>query len=116
MEIYKQLMYIFLFSLIGELISKNFNLIIPGSVIGMLLLFIFLELKFLKLEKIEKVSNFLTNNLGILFVPAGVGIMTKFGLIKNIWASFFALAVLTTAISLVIIAKIVDFMINKKDL
>lgn len=116
MEIYKQLMYIFLFSLIGELISKSFNLIIPGSVIGMLLLFVFLEFKLLKLEKIEKVSNFLTNNLGILFVPAGVGIMTKFGLIKNIWASFFVLAVLTTVISLVIIAKIVDFMINKKDL
>lgn len=112
MEFYKELMYILIFSFIGEGLSPHIPLPIPGSVIGMFLLFIALETKIIQLKKIEKVGNFLISNLGILFVPAGVGIMTKFGLIKKIWLSFFTLTIITTVISLIIIAKTVEIVKN----
>lgn len=109
MDIYKEIMYILIFSLIGELISNIIKLPIPGSVIGMIILFIFLELKLIHMKKIEKVGEFLIENLGILFVPAGVGIMVKFNFIKEIWLSFFVIAIITTVISLIITVKIVEF-------
>ncbi|WP_068268431.1 CidA/LrgA family protein [Caviibacter abscessus] len=108
MEFYKELMYILIFSFLGEGLSPFIPLPIPGSVIGMFLLFIALETKIVNLKKIENVGSFLIANLGILFVPAGVGIMTKFGLIKEIWISFFVLTIVTTIISLIIIAKTVE--------
>ena len=113
MDIYKEFMYILIFSVLGEMIAKAINLPFPGSVIGMLLLFLSLELKIISLNKIEKVGNFLLANLAILFIPAGVGIMTKFNLIKNIWLSFLLLNVITTIISLILIAKIVEFIKNR---
>ncbi len=113
MKIFSQLMYFLFFSLLGDSISKGFNIPIPGSVIGMLLLFLMLQLKILKLEKIEMVGDFLVNNLPILFVAAGVGIMTKFELVRPIWLSFFAIAILTTAISIVVVAKVVKFVKDK---
>lgn len=109
MNIYKEIMFILMFSLIGEFISKFLHLPIPGSVTGMIILFIFLELKLIKMKRIEKVGEFLIDNLGILFVPAGVGIMVKFNFIKEIWLSFFVIAIITTIISLIITVKIVEF-------
>lgn len=102
-------MYILIFSLIGEFISILIKFPIPGSVIGMIILFIFLEFKLIKMKKIERVGEFLLDNLGILFVPAGVGIMVKFDFIKEIWLSFFLIAIISTVISLVITVKIVEF-------
>ena len=113
MNIYKEFMYILIFSFLGEMITKAIKLPFPGSVIGMLLLFLLLELKIISLNKIEKVGNFLLSNLSMLFIPSGVGIMTKFNLIKNIWISFLLLNVITTIISLIIIAKIVIFIKNR---
>lgn len=113
MDIYKEFMYILIFSILGEMIANAISLPFPGSVIGMLLLFLSLELKIISLNKIEKVGNFLLANLAILFIPAGVGIMTKFNLIKNIWLSFLLLNVITTIISLILIAKIVEFIKNR---
>lgn len=102
-------MYILIFSLIGEFVSSAINLPIPGSVIGMIILFIFLELKLIHMKKIERVGEFLLDNLGILFVPAGVGIMVKFDFIKEIWLSFFIIAIITTIISLIVTVKVVEF-------
>ncbi|AKC96043.1 hypothetical protein VC03_06125 [Sneathia vaginalis] len=113
MNVYKEIMYILIFSLIGELFSKGLKLPIPGSVIGMLILFAFLEFNILKMKKIEKVGEFLLENLGILFVPAGVGIMVKFNFIKEIWLSFFVIAIFTTIFSLIITVKIVEIVKQK---
>lgn len=109
MNIYKEMMYILIFSLIGEFVSSAINLPIPGSVIGMIILFIFLELKLIHMKKFERVGEFLLDNLGILFVPAGVGIMVKFDFIKEIWLSFFIIAIITTIISLIVTVKVVEF-------
>lgn len=103
------MMYILIFSLIGEFVSSAINLPIPGSVIGMIILFIFLELKLIHMKKFERVGEFLLDNLGILFVPAGVGIMVKFDFIKEIWLSFFIIAIITTIISLIVTVKVVEF-------
>jgi holin-like protein len=64
-----------LFQLIGEVIAHGFGLPIPGPVIGMLLLLIYLLLNRDALEKLEPTANGLLRHMSILFVPAGVGIM-----------------------------------------
>ena len=53
MNVYKEIMYILIFSLIGELFSKGLKLPVPGSVIGMLILFAFLEFNILKMKVLE---------------------------------------------------------------
>ena len=67
MKLYVQLMIIFSISLLGEGISTIFHLPIPGSIIGLILLFLALEFKWLRLRHVNMVGNFLLANMTILF-------------------------------------------------
>ncbi|KXT79295.1 Antiholin-like protein LrgA [Streptococcus sp. DD11] len=81
MKLYVQLMIILMISLIGEGISSVFRLPVPGSIIGLFLLFSALQFKLLRLRHISMVGNFLLANMTILFLPPAVGIMDKFQVI-----------------------------------
>ncbi len=81
MKLYVQLMIIFMISLVGEGISSVFHLTVPGSIIGLVLLFLALQFKLLRLRHISMVGNFLLANMTILFLPPAVGIMDKFQVI-----------------------------------
>lgn len=90
MKIFKQLALISCFSIIGEIISYFIKLIfpsifIPGSLIGMMLLFIALETKLIKYVWIDSVSEFFTSNMGFFFVPAAVSILNYLDVIAPIW-------------------------------
>ncbi|WP_314365898.1 CidA/LrgA family protein [uncultured Streptococcus sp.] len=81
MKLYVQLMIIFMISLVGEGISSVFHLPVSGSIIGLVLLFLALQFKLLRLRHISMVGNFLLANMTILFLPPAVGIMDKFQVI-----------------------------------
>ena len=81
MKLYVQLMIIFMISLVGEGISSVFHLPVQGSIIGLVLLFLALQFKLLRLRHISMVGNFLLANMTILFLPPAVGIMDKFQVI-----------------------------------
>lgn len=69
------LFYIFLFYYIGELISALINNFLPGSVIGMILLFLALFFKFIKPETVRGASQIIVKNMAIFFVPSAIGLM-----------------------------------------
>ena len=88
MKIFKQLILIITFTLIGELISYLLflaNFPFPGSLIGMILLFIFLLFGFIKVDSIHEVGQFFIDNMGIFFVPASIAILKQVQLISEIW-------------------------------
>lgn len=108
MKIYRQLFIILCFSFIGEMISKGFDLPIPGSVIGMVLLFLALQFKVLDVRSVEKAGNFLLSNLSLLFVPASVGIMVYFPLIKENWWILLIILLLTSGFTLIFVGLLVQ--------
>ncbi|MBM7636396.1 CidA/LrgA family protein [Streptococcus saliviloxodontae] len=81
MKLYVQFMIILFFSLVGEGISSFFSLPVPGSIIGLILLFIALQVKVVRIRHIFTVGEFLLANMTILFLPAGVGIMERFNIV-----------------------------------
>ena len=81
MKLYVQLMYILIFSMLGECLSTAFSLPVPGSIIGLVLLFLALQFKIIRLRHIYDVGQFLLSNMTILFLPAAVGVMDKFDVI-----------------------------------
>ena len=60
---------------LGELIVFLTGIKLPSSIIGMLLLTLFLKLGWIKLEWVQGLSNFLVANLGFFFVPPGVALI-----------------------------------------
>lgn len=111
----KQLFWILLFSFIGEFLSLISPVAIPGSVIGMVLLFISLHFKWLKLNQVEEVGNWLTDNMAIFFVPAGVGLMTNFGILGDVWWQLLLTIIITTTLMLGFVGLVVQFMKRRAD-
>lgn len=70
-----QIVFIYLFLLLGTAIKAVVSLPIPASMIGLLLLLLALKLGIVKLEWIEQGGNWLLAELMLFFVPSAVGII-----------------------------------------
>ena len=57
---------------LGELIVFLTDIKLPSSIIGMLLLTLFLKLGWIKLHWVQGMSDFLVANLGFFFIPPGI--------------------------------------------
>ena len=109
MKLYVQLMIIFSISLIGEGISNIFHLPIPGSIIGLIILFLALQFKWLRLRHVNMVGRFLLANMTILFLPAAVGIMDKFHLIAPYLFPIVLIIFVAIVLNVIVIAFTVQF-------
>lgn len=82
----------------GEIVSRLFSLPVPGPVIGLVLLLVFLIQRGKVDPPIDTVASALVKNLGVLFVPAAVGVVLFLPQLKaNFWAISIALTVSVTA-------------------
>ena len=72
-----------IFFLLGEFIANLFSWPIPGSVMGMLLLFIFLVVRSGVPKSIKSSSNSLLPFLPLFIVPASVGIVSHLYLLRQ---------------------------------
>ena len=88
---------------------------IPGSVIGMVVLFLALHFNILPIEKVEDVGTWLTDNMAFLFVPAGVGLMTQFEVLGgNVWWQLLIILFVTTALMMWCVGTVVQKLIDKR--
>lgn len=80
--------------LAGEVATRALHLPVPGPVIGMVLLFLALMLRQGPApEPLSRTADALLGSLGLLFVPAGVGVVVYLPLLARDWAPL-SLAVL----------------------
>ena len=97
MTFLKQLSLILFFYIIGEIISYIIrtlfpDLIIPGSLLGMVVLFILLTANIIKFNWINKVSDFFLKNMAFFFVPSIVSLLAYFEIITPVlWKLFLIL-------------------------
>lgn len=93
-----------LFYVIGHLLSSITGQLIPGSVIGMTLLFFSLIFRIVNPEKIKKTAQALTSNMALFFVPVGVGIMASFNLIADNLIAILIASLLSTLAVIISVA------------
>jgi holin-like protein len=74
-----------LLQLIGESIVQVSGLPIPGAIIGLILLYAMLVWRGEIRDEMSRTSGFLLQNLGVLFVPAGVGVIAYLPMIAAQW-------------------------------
>ncbi|MDP9108809.1 MAG: CidA/LrgA family protein [Pseudomonadota bacterium] len=98
------------FQLLGEGGAYLFSLPIPGPVIGMLLLLVFLILKRGAAAALTPVSMALLRHLSLLFIPAGVGIMVHARLLLAEWLPISVALVGSTIVSLMVTAVVVRWL------
>ncbi|MBR3601535.1 MAG: CidA/LrgA family protein [Lachnospiraceae bacterium] len=78
-----QLAIIFGVSFAGELLNAILPLPVPASVYGLVIMFLLLCTKIVKLEQVENVAELLMSIMPLFFIEPTVGIMNSYGLVKG---------------------------------
>jgi len=96
MKYLHQCLIILAVSLLGELLHALLPLPVPGSIYGIVLMFLALELKIVRVRAIKEVSGFLLDILPLLFLPSGVGLMDKWDVFRPVWLPFLVIVLVST--------------------
>ncbi|AWB47075.1 holin [Paenibacillus sp. CAA11] len=78
-----QVAVLFLLSMGMNKLAELLHLRIPGSILGIILVFILLQTKVIKLEWVEIGASWLLAELLLFFVPSAVGVMKYIPLLEN---------------------------------
>jgi len=79
-RIASQIALLFVFYYIGAWIQETLHLFIPGSVIGLALMFLCLLLGVVRVSWIQDGAGFMVTHLALFFIPATVGILNYYHL------------------------------------
>ncbi len=100
------LLVLLAFLLAGNALASLARLPLPGSVTGMLLLAAALHLRWVPEAWTEPAAGLLLRNMGLLFVPPGVGLMLQYDLLRREWLPI----VLGSAASTVAVVLVVGWL------
>lgn len=67
----------------AQIVEQALPFAFPASVIGMILMFLLLAFRVLKVDHIREKSDFLLGNMAFFFIPAGVSIINYFDVLKD---------------------------------
>lgn len=90
----------------GELMKYFIPLPIPGSIYGLLLMFVLLLTKVIKVENVKDVGEFLIEIMPLMFIPAGVGLMASWGELQGFLVPLLVITVSTTFIAIFVTGKV----------
>jgi holin-like protein len=98
---------------LGDLIAAATSLPIPGMVIGLMLLLCSLGIRSWRLgsqravpDALNRVAGTLHGHFGLLFVPAGVGVVANIDRLETDGLALLAAVLLSTAVTIAITAMI----------
>ena len=109
----KQFCVILGFSLIGEGLHAVIPLPIPASIYGIILLFTALMTGLVKLQHVEKTSDFLIEIMPVMFIPAAVGLLESWGIVKASLLPFIVTTVVSTVVVMAASGLVTQLVIRK---
>lgn len=114
MHYLKQFMIITTISLLGEMLSFFIPLPIPASIYGIVILLSLLMSGKLRVESIKGVSSFLITIMPIMFIPACVGLMDSFSLLRGSLIAYISILVISTIVVMIVSGLVTQRIIHSK--
>ncbi len=115
MKYIKQFLIIIFISFLGEILNYIIPLPIPASIYGIVIMFSALELKILKLSSVSETGKFLIEIMPVMFVPAAVGLLDSWNILKPSWIYYLVITVVTTFVVMVVSGLVTQALIKKSE-
>jgi holin-like protein len=96
--------------LVGEILVRLTGLLVPGPVIGMLLLFTLLLIRKGVPAPLQMTAGGLLDHLSLLFVPAGVGVVVHLPLVVAEWPAIATSIIVSTILTIIVTAKVMAWL------
>lgn len=109
MKIITQVGIIFGVCWAAQIVEQALPFAFPASVIGMILMFLLLAFRVLKVDHIREKSDFLLGNMAFFFIPAGVSIINYFDVLKDWVFQLIFICIVTTVITFAVTAYSMRF-------
>lgn len=113
MKYLKQFLIILLISFAGELLKYVLPLPIPASIYGMVILLVGLLTGWIALDAVKDVGKFLIEIMPVMFIPAGVGLMSSWGILKPLLLPVSIITVVTIVTVMAATGKVSQWVIRK---
>lgn len=109
----RQFLVILAVTFLGELLRYWIPLAVPSGIYGLLLLFLCLCTGIIKLPQVEGAADFLIETMPFYFIPAGVGLMTKWSAIQSLFLPIAVAVFLITAIVMAVTGVVSQRLIRR---
>ena len=113
MKYMKQIAIIFGVTCIGEFLNYFLPLPVPASIYGLILMLVLLMTHIVKIEHVDAVGTFLVEIMPMMFIPAGVGLVTSFEQLRPVLIPVLVITVVTTFLVMAVTGKVTDAVIGK---
>jgi holin-like protein len=110
-----QIILLTIIFLLGEGIVRLFHLPVPGSIIGLVILFVLLQLKIIKLSWVEKGGNLLLAELLLFFIPAVVGLINYTDVIKQYGLQIMTVIAVSTVLVMSVTGVVAELVAKRKE-
>ena len=112
MKYLRQFLIILFVSFLGEVLNYLIPLPIPASIYGILLMFLALELHIIPLSAVRETGRFLIEIMPVMFIPAAVGLLKAWGILKPNWLIYTVIMFATTFIVMILSGRITQAVIR----
>ena len=102
----QQFSIILLISVIGELLKTFLPLPVPASVYGLIIMLVALLTGILKLDQVKGAADFLVEIMPVMFIPAAVGLLDSWSVLRPTIVPVIVITVLTTIIVMVVTGRV----------
>lgn len=113
MKYIKQFLIILAISFAGEILSFLIPFPIPASIYGIVILFVGLVTKLIPYESVKETGHFLVEIMPVMFIPAAVGLLESWGIIKESWFVYILLTLVTTIGVMGVAGRVTQYVAKK---
>lgn len=114
MKFLKQFSLIMLVSFLGEILHEVLPLPIPASVYGLIIMLLALVTGVIRLEHVREAAAFLIEIMPVMFIPAGVKLMTSWGVLQPVFVPVIVITVVSTVIVMGVTGRATQWMIRRE--
>lgn len=112
MKYIKQFCIILVISFMGEILHFFIPFPVPASIYGIVLMFLCLSVHIIPLEKVRETGNFLIDIMPIMFIPAAVGLLDSWNIIRPSCVQYIVITVVSTIVVMIISGRITQGIIR----
>ena len=113
-KLLRQFLVIMAVSFVGEILHAVLPLPIPASIYGLVLMLALLMTGALKLDAVEDAGKFMIEIMPVMFIPAGVGLMSSFSVLRPVLVPVCVITLVTVVTVMVVTGRCSQWIIRRE--
>ncbi|MDO5397521.1 MAG: CidA/LrgA family protein [bacterium] len=115
MKYLKQFTIILLITFMGEMLKCIIPMPVPASIYGMILLYIALSAKIIRLSAVEEAGKFLIEIMPLMFIPSGAGLLEIWDILKPVSITFAIITIVSTIAVMAVSGRVTQVLMKNKN-